>query len=36
MKKYLTKFNTTSQYKQFLGSPECEEVNVSYIEVFPI
>lgn len=32
MKKYLTKFNTTSQYKQFLGSPECEEVNVSYIE----
>ena len=32
MKKYLTKFTNNTQYKQFLGSAECPEVNVSYIE----
>ena len=31
MKKYLTKFTNNTQYKQFLGSTECPEVNVSYI-----
>ena len=31
MAKYLTQFNTETEYNEFLNSPECGYVNVSYI-----
>lgn len=30
--KYLTKFNTETEYNEFLNSPECGYVNVSYVQ----